>query len=97
MLALSEALHNSKEIINPTADSISLDINTTEKGSFVMDLILANGTDLLTKILDLLAGKESDDIQFSSTDVLKVELEISQFLNKEGTLKSEYIDELLYL
>ncbi|SLM85144.1 hypothetical protein FM121_03535 [Vagococcus fluvialis bH819] len=62
-----------------------------------MDLILANGTDLLTKILDLLAGKESDDIQFSSTDVLKVELEISQFLNKEGTLKSEYIDELLYL
>lgn len=62
LLALSEALHNSKEIINPTADSISLDINTTEKGSFVMDLILANGADLLTKTLDLLTGKESDAV-----------------------------------
>lgn len=48
------------------------------------------GTDFIKEI-------ESNNIQFGSTDVLKVELEISQFLNKEGTLKSEYIDELLYL
>ena len=60
LLALSDALQNSQEIINPADDSISLDIKATEKGSFIIDLILANGTDLLSKTIDLLTGKESD-------------------------------------
>ncbi|MDT2831835.1 hypothetical protein P7H62_12835 [Vagococcus carniphilus] len=60
LLALSEALQSSQEITNPSEDSVSLDIKATEKGSFIVDLILANGSDLLSKTIDLLTGKESD-------------------------------------
>ncbi|WP_429976151.1 hypothetical protein [Enterococcus sp. DIV0086] len=36
-----------------------MDIKATYKGSFIVDLILGNGGDLLTQAIDLLNGKES--------------------------------------
>lgn len=44
----------------PDQQPVSLDIKATEKGSFIADLILANGKDILSHTIDLLTGKEAE-------------------------------------
>lgn len=63
LLALSEAFQEMQQITYPNQQPVSLDIKATDKGSFIVDLILANGGDLLTQAIDLLNGKESDALK----------------------------------
>lgn len=59
LLALSEAFHEIQKLENPTEKPLSLDIQATKKGSFIVDLILTNGDDLLSKAIDLLNSDNS--------------------------------------
>ncbi|MEG7639837.1 hypothetical protein SQQ66_15790 [Enterococcus casseliflavus] len=62
LLALSEAFQEIQKISHPFEKEISLDIKATSKGSFVVDLILSNGPDVLNYAIDLLTGKETEAI-----------------------------------
>lgn len=59
LIALSDSFKEIQQIINPNEKKVSLDIKATEEGSFVVDLILANGVDVISKTIDMLSGKES--------------------------------------
>lgn len=60
LLSISDAFIEMQNIIYPHQAPVSLDIKATEKGSFLVDLILANGPDIFTKAVDLFSGKESE-------------------------------------
>ena len=60
LLAISGALQEIQRIKEPGQPTISVDVKATKKGSFVIDLILANGSDVFTKALDLFTCKESE-------------------------------------
>lgn len=60
LLALSEAFQEVQRITHPYEEPLSLDIKATEKGSFIVDLILTNGKDLLAQAMDFLNGNESN-------------------------------------
>lgn len=59
LIALSESLQEIQRLENPGEAPLSLDIQATEKGSFVVDLILANGSDIFSKAIDLLNSEQS--------------------------------------
>lgn len=59
LIALSDSFKDIQQIINPNEKTVSLDIKATEEGSFIVDLILANGADVFSKTIDMLSGKES--------------------------------------
>lgn len=59
LLGLSKAIQAIQESENPAANPISIDIKATERGSFIIDLILANGADLLHRAVDLFSGNET--------------------------------------
>ncbi|MDT2531726.1 hypothetical protein P7D93_17700 [Enterococcus raffinosus] len=63
LLALSEAFQEIQQITHPYQQPVSLDIKASEKGSFIVDLILANGNDLLSSTIDLLNGNESEALR----------------------------------
>ena len=63
LLALSEAFQEIQQITHPYQQPVSLDIKASEKGSFIVDLILANGNDLLSSAIDLLNGNESEALR----------------------------------
>lgn len=52
LFALSESFQAIQKVINPTEAPLSLDIKATSKGSFIVDLVLASGPDLLPHLLD---------------------------------------------
>ena len=54
LLALSESFQQIQQVIDPDSDPISLDIKATSKGSFIVDLILANGKDIISHVVSLL-------------------------------------------
>lgn len=54
LLALSESFQQIQQVIDPDSDPISLDIKATSEGSFIVDLILANGKDLISHVVNLL-------------------------------------------
>lgn len=54
LLSLSESFQQIQKVIDPDSDPISLDIKATSEGSFVVDLILANGKDLISHVVNLL-------------------------------------------
>lgn len=60
LLALSEAFQEVQFIANPHEETISLDIKATEKGSFIIDLILTNGKDIFDQAISFLNGTESN-------------------------------------
>ncbi|MFZ8765533.1 hypothetical protein [Enterococcus diestrammenae] len=63
LLSLSEALQEYQTIVYPYQEPVSLDIKATDEGSFIVDLLLVNGKDLLSQAIDVFTGKESDAIQ----------------------------------
>lgn len=63
LLSLSEALQEYQTIAYPYQEPVSLDIKATDEGSFIVDLLLVNGKDLLSQAIDMFTGKESDAIQ----------------------------------
>lgn len=63
LLSLSEALQEYQTIAYPYQEPVSLDIKATDEGSFIVDLLLVNGKDLLSQAIDVFTGKESDAIQ----------------------------------
>src|SRR5699024_4975940 len=69
LLALSEAFQEIQKITHPYEEPLSLDIKATEKGSFIVDLILANGRDLVTQLIDFLNGDESNALSNLTTYV----------------------------
>ncbi|MDR3241190.1 MAG: hypothetical protein LBT37_03340 [Lactobacillaceae bacterium] len=60
LIALSDAFQEVQRIVNPAEPTLSLDIKATSRGSFVADLMLANGPDLLEKAVDLLTHRDSE-------------------------------------
>lgn len=63
LLALSKTFKDIQKILNPAEQPISLDITATQKGSFVVDLILASGPDLLKQAFDILTSKQSQSLE----------------------------------
>lgn len=59
LLSLSEAFQEIQTIVNPNEEQLSLDIKATEKGSFIIDLILVNGKDFLNQAVSFLNGDET--------------------------------------
>jgi hypothetical protein len=59
LLALSETFQAIQEMENPEEPAISADIQATSKGSFIVNIILANGQDIFQGAVDLLSGKGS--------------------------------------
>ncbi len=54
LLSLSEAFQTIQSLNNPDETPLSLNISATQKGSFIADLLLVNGPDLLQKAMDIL-------------------------------------------
>ncbi|WP_204123019.1 hypothetical protein [Lacticaseibacillus mingshuiensis] len=59
LLGLSNAIQAIREIEDPSGDPISIDIQATSRGSFVVDLLIANGSDFIRYAADLLNGENS--------------------------------------
>ncbi|WP_080485168.1 hypothetical protein [Oenococcus oeni] len=59
LLALSDTFQNAQHVLHPEEKTLSLDIKASEKGSFIVNLILTNGPDLFSKAIDLLNGSDS--------------------------------------
>lgn len=62
LLALSESFHEIQKISNPNEPELSLDIKATSEGSFIVDLLLSNGKDLLNQAISLLTNKENEAV-----------------------------------
>lgn len=60
LLAISGAFQEMQRIKFPDQPPISLEINSTKKGSFIVELLLTNGKDFFSQMVDLLTCKESD-------------------------------------
>ncbi|MFT9266990.1 hypothetical protein [Oenococcus sp.] len=60
LMALSDSFQNLQRVVSPEEQPLSLDIKATKQGSFVVDLLLVNGTDIISKAIDMLSGKESE-------------------------------------
>lgn len=62
LLALSTTFQEIQSLVNPDEPALSLDIVANEKGSFIVDLLLANGPDILSKVIDFLNSDGSNAI-----------------------------------
>lgn len=54
MLAVSTAFQEIQELNDPFEEPVSLDIKASEPGSFIVDLVLANGGDFIQKAVSLI-------------------------------------------
>ena len=59
LIALSDTFQQIQKLVNPNEQTLSLDIVASEKGSFIIDLVLASGSDLISKAIDLLNNNNS--------------------------------------
>ena len=80
LIALSDTFQQIQKLVNPNEQTLSLDIVASEKGSFIIDLVLASGSDLISKAIDLLNNNNSvaianlaayGDILFRLIDLIK--------------------------
>lgn len=62
LLALSESFQQIQQVIDPDSDPISLDIKATSKGSFIVDLVLANGKDIISHVVSLLNSNPTNAV-----------------------------------
>lgn len=62
LLALSDSFQEIQKIIDPESEPVSLDIKTTEKGSFLVDLVLANGKDIVSNVISFLTSNPTTAI-----------------------------------
>lgn len=59
LLSLSDAFQTIQALNNPSETPLSLNITATQKGSFIVELFLVNGSDLLKNVMDLLNSDPS--------------------------------------
>lgn len=59
LLSLSEAFQLIQQLKNPNEDHISLNIKATQKGSFIAELLLVNGSDLINQVINMLNSNNS--------------------------------------
>ena len=59
LIALSDTFQQIQKLVNPNEQTLSLDIAASEKVSFIIDLVLASGSDLISKAIDLLNNNNS--------------------------------------
>lgn len=59
LLSISGAFQEMQRIKFSNQPKISLDVRSTKKGSFIVDLILTNGPDIFTKVIDFLTSKDT--------------------------------------
>lgn len=69
LLALSTTFQEIQYMINPDEPTMSLDIKASEKGSFIVDLMLTNGSDLFRAAIDFLNSNESNALSNLTTYV----------------------------
>ena len=62
LLALSDSFQEIQKIIDPESEPVSLDIKATEKGSFLVDLVLANGKDIVSNVISFLTSNPTTAI-----------------------------------
>lgn len=62
LLALSAAFHEVQCIVNPNESDLSVDISASEPGSFRVDLVLANGPDILQQALSFLTSQNTEAV-----------------------------------
>ncbi|MCT3282207.1 hypothetical protein EFP16_01360 [Lactiplantibacillus pentosus] len=60
LLAVSKAFQEIQKLNNPLDDPVSLDIKASEPGSFIVDLVLANGGDIIQRAVSLLNNADSN-------------------------------------
>ncbi|KST78414.1 hypothetical protein AAAQ13_01945 [Lactococcus lactis subsp. lactis] len=60
LLAISGALQEIQRIKDPNQPTLAVDIKATKKGSFIVDLILANGPDVFSRAVDLLTSRDTE-------------------------------------
>jgi hypothetical protein len=88
LLALSEALSDIQKLKNPLEKPISLDIKATEKGSFIVDMVLT--TDVFNRTVDFLTGNGSTAI-LNLSSYVAIFMEIMRFIRekKDKRLKKQ--------
>lgn len=88
LLALSETLSDIQKLKNPLEKPISLDIKATEKGSFIVDMVLT--TDVLNKAVDFLSGNGSTAV-LNLSSYIGIFLEVVHFIKekKDKELKKQ--------
>lgn len=59
LLSLSEAFQTIQKIKSPGSDALSLNITATKKGSFIAELLLVNGQNLLKQAMNILNSNPS--------------------------------------
>lgn len=60
LLAISGALQEIQRIKDPNQPTLAVDIKATKKGSFIVDLILANGPDVFSRAVELLTSRDTE-------------------------------------
>lgn len=60
LLAVSTAFQEIQELNDPFEEPVSLDIKASEPGSFIVDLVLANGGDFIQKAVSLINSSGSN-------------------------------------
>lgn len=95
LIALSDSFKDIQQIINPNENTVSLEIKATEEGSFIVDLILANGADIVSKTIDMLSGKESTALinLMAYMEVFRGVIELLKPLRKEKVQIKEALPE----
>lgn len=92
LLSLSEAFQTIQKIEHPNEEPLSLNISATKKGSFIAELFLVNGPDLLNHVINILNSNPSQALLNLTTytgifiEVIKV---IQQIAKKKIKDKSE--------
>ncbi|WEV40345.1 hypothetical protein [Lactobacillus sp. ESL0681] len=104
LLSLSEAFQTIQKINNPDGERLSLNISATKKGSFIAELFLVNGPDLIKKAMNLLNGNDSQaflnltqyaGIFITAVDTIKriADKKIASKKEEEGQVKLKLDDE----
>lgn len=81
LLALSETLSDIQKLKNPLEKPMSLDIKATEKGSFIVDMVLT--TDVLNKTVNFLSGNGSTAV-LNLSGYIGIFLEVIHFIKEKG-------------
>lgn len=86
LLSLSEVFQTIQKIKNPEEAPLSLNINATNKGSFIAELLLVNGSDLLQKAMDMINSSPSEAL-INLTTYVGIFVEVVNVIKKIANKK----------
>ena len=86
LLSLSEAFQTIQKINNPSEAPLSLNITATKKGSFLVELLLVNGKDLLKQAMDFLNSSPSTAV-INLTTYVGIFVNVVNYINKIANKK----------